>query len=110
MFGDGKSKAAMPPEQLWSLAVQGSRRNVAPELSERRSAHVPPTITVFGPSMCRCVSGSVNPVDTPAQVWPASPLRINVPKSPDAKPTGPENSTADSVCACGAGLPQNQPE
>src|SRR5438067_2032738 len=35
---------------------------------------------------------------------------MSVPKSPDAKPVAPANSTSASVSACGVGSPQNQPE
>src|SRR3954453_8372154 len=81
---DGKSNAAMPPEQLSSLAVHGSRRNVLPPSSEGRRAQEPPAITVSGPRRRRWFRSSESPVSRPDQLRPESVLFMSVPKSPDS--------------------------
>ena len=84
-FDDGNENAPMPAGQLASLAENGSRWNVAPPSSDRRSEQPPPTTMRSGePAMRTRRSSSVRPVTTPDQLDPAFVLLSSVPKPPAA--------------------------
>ena len=80
----GKSKAFISEAQRKSVAVQGSRVNVCPPSSERRSTHPPPTTSESESIRLMRSSGAVNPVDAPVHVAPPSPVLSSVPNQPAA--------------------------
>ncbi|HKI24117.1 MAG TPA: hypothetical protein VKA24_11935 [Gaiellaceae bacterium] len=82
---DGKEKAPTAAGQLRSLAENGSRWNVAPPSSDRRSEQPPPTTIRSGEPAVRTRRRSrVSPVTTPDQLDPAFVLLSRVPKAPAA--------------------------
>ena len=82
----GKSNAATFAEQRRSVAVHGSRVNVWPPSSERRSAHSPPMTTESVSIRLMRSSGSVSPVAEPRQVVPPSSVRDERPEPARAIP------------------------
>jgi hypothetical protein len=80
----GKAVAASGEEQRSSVGVNGSRWNVRPPSSERRSTQPPPTTSESGVISARSVRSAVTPVRRPAQVAPPSSVRSTAPKSPAA--------------------------